>query len=295
VAAAIAHGPPPWEDEDRIGFLGVFASAAVESAFREQRFRDDRWLIRFLVIAGMLRVSLLLAADYQHFGLGEAFWLLGAGRLLFLLLSAGTLLTLPRLTCAAATDRLLLGWGLLLLGMTIYALSSRPPSNNGLLLMSFGVIVVTYCITPLSLSRQATLTLMYSAALLYACRHTDAGTLIMVGSTHAMAHVFGAITSWRNNHRRRKVYLGVLHEAELRVHLEAAVAEIRTLRGLVCICAWCKRIRAEADAWESVEKYVQSRTHASFSHGICPECYQGQVAQFASSRGEPALGLTQSV
>src|SRR4051812_43651186 len=59
--------PPPSTEAGRIGFLGVFASAAVESTYREDRFHDHRWLNGFLVTAGMLRVAFMLVADYHHF------------------------------------------------------------------------------------------------------------------------------------------------------------------------------------------------------------------------------------
>jgi hypothetical protein len=280
---SILH-PSCSEEEGRIGFLGVFASPTLESAFREQHFRDELWLSRFLVTAGMLRVALLLSADYHHFGVGPAFWPLFASRLLFLLVSAWVLVALRHPASPAALDRRFFGWGVLLIAMTVYALSARPPSNNGLLLMSFGMIVVTYCVTPLPLSRQATLALTYSVAALYACRHADGVTLSTVGATHAMSHLFGAVMSWRLNHRRREMFLATLRQDELRARLEAAVTEIRTLRGLLCICAWCKRIRDEADAWESMETYVESRTHALFSHGICPDCFQSHTADLTPSR-----------
>jgi hypothetical protein len=271
------------KDEGRISFLGVFASLSLENAFREQHFRDNLWMGAFLVTAGMLRVSLLLVVDYQHLGVGPTFWMLLVCRLLFLLASAWTLVALRRASSPAVADRLLFRWGFLIVAMTVCALSGRPPSSNELLLMSFGMIVVTYCLAPLPLSRQATLTLTYSAAALYVCRQADGVTLSTVAATHAMSHLFGAVMSWRLNHRRREMFLGALRESDLRNRLEAAVAEVRTLRGLLCICAWCKRIRDEAEVWQSVETYVQSRTHASFSHGICPECLQSQVGQIAPS------------
>lgn len=272
---------PSAKDEGRIGFLGVFACPTLESAFRTQRFRDDLWLSAFLVCAGMLRVALFLLADYHHFGVGTAFWLLLAVRLLFLVVSVGVLVALRRAASPAAAERLFFGWSFLIAAMTVYAFSARPPSNHGLLLMSFGMIVVIYCVTPLPLSRQATIALTYSGAALYTARQTGIEILSTVGAAHVLAHLFGAVMSWRQNHRRREVFLGALREAELRSHLEGALAEIRTLRGLLCICAWCKRIRGETKTWEPVEKYVQSRTHASFSHVICPECFQSQVEKNA--------------
>jgi hypothetical protein len=274
---------PHSKDEGRVGLLGVFASPAVESAFRERHSSDDRWLSRLLVTFGVLRVSLLLPADYQHFGVGPAFWQLFASRLLFLLVSAWVLVALRRATSPAAADRLFFLWGFLIVARSVHALSARPPGNNGLLLMSFSMILVTYCITPLPLPRQAVLALSYSAAALFISRQADGVTLVTVGGAYVMSHLFGAVTSWRQNHRRREMFLASVREAELRARLEAAVAEVRTLRGLLCICAWCKRVRDDAQAWESVEKYVQSRTHASFSHGICPDCLRSQAAEPARS------------
>lgn len=54
--------------------------------------------------------------------------------------------------------------------------------------------------------------------------------------------------------------------------LQAALEEIRTLSGLLPICAECKNIRDDQGYWHRVEKYVSDRTEARFTHGICPAC-----------------------
>jgi len=54
--------------------------------------------------------------------------------------------------------------------------------------------------------------------------------------------------------------------------LEHALAHIKTLRGLLPICAWCKKIRDDGNYWRQVEDYVARHTEASFTHGICPSC-----------------------
>jgi integral membrane sensor domain MASE1 len=70
----------------------------------------------------------------------------------------------------------------------------------------------------------------------------------------------------------------VLNEdLEQRVHartreLQDALAHVKELRGLLPICAWCKRVRDGHDYWHSVEEYIADRTDAQFSHGICPDC-----------------------
>lgn len=54
--------------------------------------------------------------------------------------------------------------------------------------------------------------------------------------------------------------------------LRASLANIRTLRGLIPICAHCKRVRDDAGFWQQVEAYVHERSEAKFSHSICPSC-----------------------
>jgi phosphoserine phosphatase RsbU/P len=50
--------------------------------------------------------------------------------------------------------------------------------------------------------------------------------------------------------------------------------EVKQLEGLLPICSYCKKIRDERDQWSQVEDYVSRRTEATFSHGICPDCYE---------------------
>ena len=48
--------------------------------------------------------------------------------------------------------------------------------------------------------------------------------------------------------------------------------EVRTLRSLLPICGFCKRIRTDGHNWVQIETYVSDRSEARFSHGVCPEC-----------------------
>ena len=50
--------------------------------------------------------------------------------------------------------------------------------------------------------------------------------------------------------------------------------EIKTLKGLIPMCAWCHKVHSDRGYWEKVEKYIEEHTDASFSHGICPECLE---------------------
>ena len=59
---------------------------------------------------------------------------------------------------------------------------------------------------------------------------------------------------------------------KLIAELQNALADVKTLSGLVPICANCKKIRDDKGYWTQIEAYIQERTPAHFSHGICPDC-----------------------
>ncbi len=54
--------------------------------------------------------------------------------------------------------------------------------------------------------------------------------------------------------------------------LQKALGEVRTLKGLLPVCAWCKRIRTEAGDWTELESFITAHSEANFSHGVCPDC-----------------------
>ncbi len=54
--------------------------------------------------------------------------------------------------------------------------------------------------------------------------------------------------------------------------LQEALATVKTLRGLLPICANCKSIRDDTGYWHKVEEYIQTYSEADFSHSICPDC-----------------------
>jgi DNA-binding response OmpR family regulator len=73
-------------------------------------------------------------------------------------------------------------------------------------------------------------------------------------------------------------------QARLRVaeRIVGLQEEVRQLEGLLHICMYCKKIRDGGD-WTPLEHYVSARTDASFSHGVCPACFE--------TRMRPDLGL----
>ena len=54
--------------------------------------------------------------------------------------------------------------------------------------------------------------------------------------------------------------------------LQDALAKVKTLSGLLPICAACHKIRDQQGSWHGLELYIRNHTEADFTHGICPEC-----------------------
>lgn len=67
--------------------------------------------------------------------------------------------------------------------------------------------------------------------------------------------------------------------------LQNAVAEIKTLRGILPICAGCKKIRDDNGYWQQVEAYVTQNTEARFFHGLCPDCLEKLYPDLAGEAG----------
>jgi PAS domain S-box-containing protein len=59
--------------------------------------------------------------------------------------------------------------------------------------------------------------------------------------------------------------------------LQAALAEVKTLRAILPICSYCNRIRRDDNYWQRVDVYISQHTNTQFSHGICPTCYRDEV------------------
>lgn len=59
---------------------------------------------------------------------------------------------------------------------------------------------------------------------------------------------------------------------ELAVLVLQDVTVLHRLRGLIPICAACKKVRRDDESWDAIEAFIQKHSHAFFSHGLCPEC-----------------------
>lgn len=73
--------------------------------------------------------------------------------------------------------------------------------------------------------------------------------------------------------------------------LQGALATVKTLRGLLPICAWCKKVRDDGGYWSQIEHFLLAHSEAELSHGVCPDCTEryfpeGSERRLASAREE---------
>jgi hypothetical protein len=69
-----------------------------------------------------------------------------------------------------------------------------------------------------------------------------------------------------------KIRLLLAKERETVQALREALSQVKTLSGLIPICASCKKIRDDKGYWNQLETFIQEHSEAEFSHGICPDC-----------------------
>ena len=96
---------------------------------------------------------------------------------------------------------------------------------------------------------------------------------------------------------RARVQVG-LRVVELRaslaqrvIELEGALTRVKLLQGLLPICSYCMKIRDDRNYWQRVENYISEHSEATFSHGICPDCYE-KLARPELKKSGPELEKT---
>lgn len=65
-----------------------------------------------------------------------------------------------------------------------------------------------------------------------------------------------------------------IERQKLLTQLDKSLKEIKTLQGLLPMCAWCRKIRDDKGYWKSLEAYIHEHTDTVFTHGICPKCLE---------------------
>jgi PAS domain S-box-containing protein len=86
----------------------------------------------------------------------------------------------------------------------------------------------------------------------------------------AVLRFFRDITEEQRNEAERE---NLIHD------LQKALEEVQVLSGLLPICSYCRKVRDDHGYWNRIEAYLEARTGAAFSHGVCPECMKANFPE----------------
>jgi len=121
-------------------------------------------------------------------------------------------------------------------------------------------------------------------------KHRDGSTfwteMTATGMHDDEGRFLGLLGITRDITRRKEAEAGLRHALEEKekavAELSEALERVQTLSGLLPICSHCKKVRDDAGYWQRIERYIEQRTEATFTHGLCPTCIQGLYPGLAS-------------
>jgi hypothetical protein len=246
------------------------------------RLQSYRSLASVALLLLLLPSIWYLRTDLALYGTGSAaLWLRFGARSTLIAAAAGGLVAIrppvsfdgySRAVAAAA-------WGIV---VGLLALNALRPPGAGLPLRSpLFTLAVLYAALPNTFWRQVAPPLVFTTGLIV-LRLTYLtggpasdipGDIVILLAMNAV----GVLLVRQRHEGEARTTLAWEAETAARQRAEAALAELRILRGIIPICSYCKRVRAETGDWQQVERYVRDHSDAEFSHGICPNCFEAEA------------------
>jgi hypothetical protein len=260
-------------DDISISRWGRFTSPAMESAYQAAELHPDWQRAKYMLWLICLGAVFFLPFDYVFFGNTYGFYVSIALRIVILTFNAVMLYVLRRHLTPARLEGWLIGLCVSLTFMVLFGYAHRPVERmnhplNILLILLFAVAL------PMRFSHQMFIAGAYTVAsnIILVRRHSDPVIEIAFLIVSLFTLALGYFTAQSFHRIRRQRFAAHQSEVQLRLQLESALTEIKTLQGLLPICAACKKIRQDDGMWRNVEEYISAHTDTQFTHGICPEC-----------------------
>lgn len=118
---------------------------------------------------------------------------------------------------------------------------------------------------------------MYDIPIVFLTAYSDERTLENAKAAEPMGYITKPIEKNDLRITLEMAFYKAGMEAERKAltrRLQEALDEIKTLNGIIPICASCKKVRNDTGYWQAVEQYIEQHSGAQFTHGICPDCTQ---------------------
>ncbi len=260
-----------------------FKDSAMEKGYREYYLRQDSVQAAIGVAALMIPIVVFSYSDYIFFGYGPMFYLLAALRGVILVAATAMIVSLLRSVRIVYRDYMLFAWLAANCALSIYINANRPAGFIHHTYIDLLLIVAIYLLFPNPLTLQTAVAVPFTAVnigFILAFR-TDLAPAVLnvIMVSHILGNLMGAYVSWNLHFSRRMQYRHWKTEKDLKEELQEAAENIKTLKGLLPICARCRKVRDDGGYWKNLEDYVQSRMDTTFSHGLCEECEKALYGQ----------------
>jgi len=270
-------------DQPLFKFSGEFSSRPLEVAYLEMRWTRIKQMSRttLLVIAFMgmafFAADLLVVKEAQPLALLFAIRLISVGIIALAGVSIG------RSRTYAPRYEWLVFWVQLIIPLAIYTMAvvrKVPAVYIGVDTILFTLVYYQFFNNRFDLTVAAA-GFFGLSAVFFSVLLLEFKPLEIVGAFLFLVPLnFLGIAIIRSLNRTRRREFWALRESRQHIaekealieELQTALAEVKTLQGFIPICAKCKKIRDDRGFWEKIEKYIQERTGAQFSHSLCPTC-----------------------
>ena len=260
-----------------LDWFGQFTNSEVEYAYRKHRLDLDRVQLRLVSIIVVMAEVAFVMNDIRVASPDSAMWIaLFIMRFTLVAFTVGYGIAVSRVRSAQTLDALTM---FIILAITLIALgvdAARPKDFFTHVGADIVILFGIYFVIPLSQTLRIASAGAFTLALFFLYfvykEIPDAltGTSVFVSVT--IANLLGGLISFRVARIQRGEYTALRNEQAARHAHEEALANIRSLSGLIPICAGCKKVRNDEGFWEQVESYVRDRSEADFSHSLCPVC-----------------------
>ncbi len=299
------------ESDAQLNWYGQFASKDWEMRFRDSRWKRDSQRMRLIGLVTGFAYLAGFFGDYVHPGLESAqLSVMASLRMLVFLAGVGCAILAVNRKNYQALVLYMAGYMLLVMSAESLELvfkfvpgeAQQVPFTLVILLMFYvflplqllptvlvGVLAGILFVSALALFTPAPAAHLVCLLLFFSLTNAF-GVYFLLSFSKSQRGEFQALAGQQETNQRLEQEIFERKEAEreqrrLVEELRGALAEVKTLQGLIPICANCKKIRDDKGYWQQLEKYIQDRSDAVFSHGICPECARKYYPEIADELG----------
>jgi len=251
----------PWLDQ--------FKTKSLESKYRLWSLKADVSLMNIIILVSLVAMVTFLAIDLfitvEHLYLNY----LIAFRIVLLVIVLTLYFNKQYTKNVLLFDRSFTILLVMIIFQSLFTDFLRPPDYFTHIGMEISIIFVTYLAVPSALQYRISTNVVFSILLLILLFTLKDPQYLNIYASYSssilLANIIGYTIALRTGRSRREHYLALINE-------RAALGEVKTLKGIIPICGYCKNIRDDKGSWDVLENYMSKHSDATFSHGICPDC-----------------------